>query len=86
MIVGAAVVQIWSIGGLDVVTGCHQFFIGALCSFVAMIIFLSLIHIFTGVSAKHGHPVTYMQFLKVGFPMMIMSIVLCSIYMLIRYA
>ena len=39
MIVGAAVVQIWSIGGLDVVTGCHQFFIGALCSFVAMIIF-----------------------------------------------
>lgn len=39
MIVGAAVVQIWSLGKLDVVTGCHQFFIGAVCSFAAMIIF-----------------------------------------------
>lgn len=38
MIVGASIVQIWSLGGLDVVTGCHQFFVGALGSFLAMII------------------------------------------------
>lgn len=39
MIVGAATVQVWSLGGLDVVTGCHQFFVGAVLSFLAMIIF-----------------------------------------------
>ena len=39
MIVGAATVQVWSIGGLDVVTGCHQFFVGAVLSFLCMIIF-----------------------------------------------
>ncbi|HIU25590.1 MAG TPA: sodium/proline symporter [Candidatus Copromorpha excrementigallinarum] len=39
MIVGGATVQVWSLGGLDTVTGLHQFFIGALLSFIAMIIF-----------------------------------------------
>ncbi len=39
MIVGASVVQIWSLADLAVSTGLHQFFIGAVCSFLAMIIF-----------------------------------------------
>lgn len=38
MIVGGATVQIWSIGGLDVVTGFHQFFAGVILSSIAMYI------------------------------------------------
>jgi sodium/proline symporter len=38
MIVGAVVVQIWAQFDLDVVTGCHQFFVGIIASVLAMII------------------------------------------------
>jgi len=38
MIAGAVVVQIWAQGGLDTVTGCHQFFAGIIASGLAMVI------------------------------------------------
>lgn len=38
MIVGGATVQIWSIAGLDAVTGMHQFFAGIIVSWIAMIV------------------------------------------------
>ncbi len=38
MIAGAALVQIWAQCGLDVVTGCHQFFVGVIGSALAMIV------------------------------------------------
>lgn len=41
--------------------------------------------VLTGISRKHGHPISYVQFLKVGFPMMIMSIVICTVYLLILF-
>ncbi|NLD18761.1 MAG: sodium/proline symporter [Clostridiales bacterium] len=39
MLAGGATVQIWSLGGLDVVTGCHQFFAGIIVSSICMLIF-----------------------------------------------
>ncbi|MCQ4637730.1 sodium/proline symporter [Anaerovorax odorimutans] len=39
MIVGGATVQIWSWGGLESVTGMHQFFAGVILSWIAMLIF-----------------------------------------------
>lgn len=42
--------------------------------------------VLTGISSKNGHPITYMEFLKIGFPAMILSLVICTIYMLIRFA
>lgn len=39
MIAGGAIVQVWSLGGLDVVTGCHQFFAGIIVSGLCMFIF-----------------------------------------------
>lgn len=38
MLVGGATVEIWSLGGLDAVTGMHQFFAGIIVSWIAMII------------------------------------------------
>ena len=38
MIVGGTTVQIWSLAELDAVTGMHQFFIGLILSWIAMII------------------------------------------------
>lgn len=38
-----------------------------------------------GMSAKEGEPITFVRFLKYGFPLMILSIVVSSGYILIRY-
>jgi Na+/H+ antiporter NhaD/arsenite permease-like protein len=41
--------------------------------------------IVAGMSGKEGHPIRFVQFLKYGFPLMLLSIVLSSIYVYLRY-
>jgi Na+/H+ antiporter NhaD/arsenite permease-like protein len=41
--------------------------------------------IVAGMAAKEGHPISFMRFLKIGFPLMIISIVISSIYIYLRY-
>ena len=72
--------------GMDVMPLWWALSLGACLGGNGTIIGASANVVLTGVSAKHGYPITYMQFLKIGFPMMIMSIILCTVYMLIRYA
>ncbi|MEF2968533.1 ArsB/NhaD family transporter [Paenibacillus sp. M1] len=38
-----------------------------------------------GMSAKEGEPVTFVRYLKYGFPLMILSIIISTIYILLRY-
>lgn len=38
-----------------------------------------------GLAAKEGYPITFVKFLKYGFPLMLLSIVLSSIYVFVRY-
>ncbi|ALS30187.1 membrane protein [Paenibacillus sp. 32O-W] len=38
-----------------------------------------------GLAAKEGYPITFLKFLKYGFPLMIMSIVLSVVYIYFRY-
>ncbi|KKO54655.1 membrane protein [Paenibacillus sp. DMB20] len=38
-----------------------------------------------GLSAKEGHPIRFMEYLKYGFPLMILSIALASVYVFLRY-
>lgn len=42
--------------------------------------------VLSGISNKNGYPITFMSYLKVGFPMMILSIVLSMVYLLLRFA
>lgn len=41
--------------------------------------------IVAGMSAKEGYPISFVRFLKVGFPIMILSTVLSSIYIYLRF-
>ncbi|MBM7563183.1 ArsB/NhaD family transporter [Paenibacillus sacheonensis] len=41
--------------------------------------------IVAGMSGKEGHPITFMTFIKYGFPLMLLSIVLSSGYVYVRY-
>ncbi len=42
--------------------------------------------VLSGISNKNGYPITFMSYLKVGFPMMLLSIVISMIYLLLRFA
>ncbi|MFD0716487.1 ArsB/NhaD family transporter [Paenibacillus sp. GCM10027626] len=41
--------------------------------------------IVAGLSGKEGYPIRFVQFLKIGFPLMLLSIVLSSAYIFLRY-
>ncbi len=42
--------------------------------------------VLSGISNKHGYPITFKTYTKVGFPIMLMTIVISMVYLLIRYA
>lgn len=41
--------------------------------------------IVTGIMAKEGRPVSFMSFMRIGFPMMIVSIIISTIYLILFY-
>lgn len=41
--------------------------------------------IVAGLAAKEGHNISFVKFLLIGFPLMILSIVICTVYMYLRY-
>lgn len=41
--------------------------------------------IVAGMSGKEGYPIRFVQFLKIGFPLMLLSIVISSVYVYLRY-
>ena len=79
-------IQVMGESGMDVMPLWWALSLGACLGGNGTLIGASANVVLTGISAKHGHPVTYVQFLKIGFPMMILSVVICTVYMLLRYA
>lgn len=41
--------------------------------------------IVAGLSGKEGYPITFIKYLKVGFPIMILSVIIANIYIVLRY-
>ena len=41
--------------------------------------------IVAGMAAKEGHSISFIRYLKIGFPLMLLSIVMATIYMYMRY-
>ncbi|CAI6082947.1 ArsB/NhaD family transporter [Cohnella sp. JJ-181] len=41
--------------------------------------------IVAGMAGKEGHPIRFVQYLKVGFPLMLLSVVISSVYVYLRY-
>ena len=42
--------------------------------------------VLSGIGKKNGYEITFKNYLKLGFPMMIISIIISTIYLLIKYA
>lgn len=41
--------------------------------------------VLTGIANRKGYPITFIDFLKIGLPMMLLSVVLATIYLLVRF-
>ena len=42
--------------------------------------------VLAGVSSKNSYPITFMQYTKIGFPLMLISILISMVYLLLRFA
>ena len=42
--------------------------------------------VLSGISKNAGYPISFGKYFKIGFPMMILSVFICSIFLLIRFA
>ena len=41
--------------------------------------------VLSGISGKHGYPISFKDYTKVGFPIMIMTVVLSTVFLLVKY-
>jgi len=78
-------IQTMAAEGIDVWPLWWAVSIGACFGGNGTIIGASANVVLTGIAGRRGYPITFIDFLKIGGPMMIMSIVLATIYLLIRF-
>lgn len=71
--------------GLDVMPLWWAISLGACLGGNGTLIGASANVVLSGISNKHGYPITFLQYLKIGYPMMILSVMLASIYLVVRF-
>ncbi len=72
--------------GMDVMPLWWALSLGACLGGNGTLIGASANVVLSGISNKHGYPITFIQYTKLGFPMMILSVAIAMIYLLIRFA
>lgn len=80
------ILAIQSEGGMDVAPLWWALSLGACLGGNGTLIGASANVVLSGISNKHGYPITFMSYLKVGFPMMILSVVIAMGCLLLRFA
>ena len=78
-------IQTMSSEGIDVWPLWWAVSIGACFGGNGTIIGASANVVLTGIAGRRGYPITFIDFLKIGLPMMLLSIVLATIYLLVRF-
>lgn len=73
-------------GGINVTPLWWALSLGACLGGNGSLIGASANVVLAGVSAKNGYPITFKEYFKKGFPLMLVSIVICTIYLLVRFA
>ena len=79
-------IQTMQQGGMDVLPLWWALSLGACLGGNGSLIGASANVVLAGVSAKNGYPITFMSYLKKGFPLMLLSVAICTVYLLIRCA
>lgn len=73
-------------GGVDVTPLWWALSLGACLGGNGTLVGASANVVLAGVSAKNGYPITFMQYTKTGFPLMLFSILISTVYLLLRFA
>lgn len=71
--------------GIDVMPLWWALSLGACLGGNGTLIGASANVVLSGISKREGHPITFISFLKVGFPMMILSVAIATVYLIIRF-
>lgn len=71
--------------GFDIVPLWWAISLGACLGGNGTLIGASANVVLSGISGKHGYPITFKEYTKLGFPMMLVSVVISMVYLLIRY-
>lgn len=78
-------IQTMSAEGIDVWPLWWAVSIGACFGGNGTIIGASANVVLTGISNRRGYPITFMDYLKIGLPLMLLSIVLATVYLLVLF-
>jgi len=79
------VIMTMEASGMDVMPLWWALSLGACLGGNGSLIGASANVVLSGIANREGHPITFMSFLKVGFPMMIISVAIATVYLLIRF-
>ncbi|MBO4365818.1 MAG: ArsB/NhaD family transporter [Eggerthellaceae bacterium] len=71
--------------GIDVMPLWWALSLGACLGGNGTLIGASANVVLTSISGKNGHPISFMQFTKYGFPVMIMTVAVAMVYMMLRF-
>lgn len=72
--------------GIDVTPFWWAISLGACLGGNGTLIGASANVVLSGIGNKHGYPISFSGYLKVGFPLMILSVIISTIFLLLRYA
>ena len=78
-------VQALGQGGMDIEPLWWAISLGACLGGNGTLIGASANVVLSGISNRHGHPITFASYLKVGFPLMLVSIVISMLFLLIKF-
>ncbi len=71
--------------GMDVTALWWALSLGACLGGNGTLIGASANVVLSGISSKHGHPITFGKYLKIGFPMMVLSVAISTAFLLVRF-
>ncbi|HGM3508639.1 ArsB/NhaD family transporter [Clostridioides sp. ZZV15-6383] len=71
---GIDVMPLWWATSLGACLGGNGTLIGASANVVL-----------AGIGNKHGHPISFKEYFKIGFPLMIISIIISTVYLIIKF-
>ena len=79
------IVQTMEAAGLDVMPYWWAISLGACIGGIGTLIGASANVVLAGISGRYGYPITFMEYTKIGFPLMILFTAIACVYLVIRF-
>ncbi len=79
------IVQTMETAGIDVMPYWWAISLGACIGGIGTLIGASANVVLAGISGRYGYPITFMEYTKIGFPLMIFFTAICCVYLVIRF-